>query len=167
MHVPSETPVDACIALGSNLGDREATLRRALVGIAVLPGTRLVAASGFLETAPVGPPQPAYLNAAAHVATSLAPRELLGHLLRIEREHGRDRSRGGRWGSRPLDLDLLTHGETVMDEPGLTLPHPRLHERAFVLEPLAQIAPGLRIAGLGRTVAELLRDLRVASGGAR
>jgi 2-amino-4-hydroxy-6-hydroxymethyldihydropteridine diphosphokinase len=132
----------AYIALGSNLGDRRAQIESAIDELKKLPGTSVVAISSLIETDPVGPPgQGQYLNAAAAVRTSRSPRQLLDDLLGIEKAHGRDRSReAARWGPRTLDLDLLLYGELVMDEPGLTLPHPRMHEREFVLRPLAQIA---------------------------
>lgn len=157
----------AAIALGSNLGDRDAHLSAALDAIAALPGTRILAVSDFVNTDPVGPlPQPAYLNAAALIFTPLEPRALLAALLLIERSHSRDRSREQRWGPRTLDLDLLLYDDRIIDEPGLTVPHPRLHERAFVLIPLAQIAPGLFVPTRGRTIGALLAELTPASPGA-
>ena len=153
------TSVIACIALGSNLGDRQAILVSALSDLSRLPNTRLVSHSGFLETAPVGPPQPGYLNAAATIETSLSPRDVLTHLLAIEKVHHRTRDTGSRWGPRTLDLDLLLYGDLVLDEPGLTIPHPLLHIRRFVLEPLAQIAPLARIPPGGETVEQALRAL--------
>jgi 2-amino-4-hydroxy-6-hydroxymethyldihydropteridine diphosphokinase len=150
----------AYVALGSNLGDRRAHIEDALAAISKLPLTRLVARSDLFETAPVSDiPQGPYLNAAAAVDTFLAPRDLLDALLAIEHSHARDRSARERWGPRTLDLDLLTYGDTRMHIPGLTLPHPRLHERGFVLEPLVQIAPELVVPGLGRSVRELWEAL--------
>lgn len=152
--------VRAAIAIGSNLGDRVAHMRFALDALARLPSTQLLAASNLLETEPVGDvPQGRYLNAAALVLTRLAPRELLAHLLALERQRGRERSVGTRWGPRTLDLDLLVFGDRVIDEPGLTVPHPRLRERRFVLEPLACVAPDLRVPPDGATAAELLARL--------
>jgi len=149
----------AAVALGSNLGDRLAHFDAAFAAMDAMPGTWLVARSLCHETEPVGPPgQGMYLNAAAVLHTTLDPRPLLDALLRIERAQGRDRSAAERWGPRTLDLDLLLYDERVIDEPGLTLPHPRLHERLFVLEPLAEIAPGLSVPGTGATVAELFRS---------
>lgn len=139
----------AYVGLGANLGDRAATLSRALDVIAAQPGVELVRASSFRETDPVGyRDQPRFLNAAAAIETSLAPQELLRLLLDIERELGRVRE-GPRFGPRTIDLDLLLVDEVTMDEPGLTLPHPRLHERAFVLEPLLELDPSLVVPGHG------------------
>jgi len=143
--------VRAYIGLGSNLGDREATLRRALD----LLGDEVVAVSSFRETEPVGYlDQPRFLNAAAALDTELAPRALLDRLLEVERELGRTRE-GPRFGPRTIDLDLLLYGDRTIDEPGLTVPHPRLAERLFVLEPLAELDPDLDVPGHGR-VADLL-----------
>ena len=119
------------------------------------------------ETAPVGGvPQGLYLNAAATLRTGLSPRELLDGLLAIERAHGRDRLTEARWGPRTLDLDLILYGDLIINEPGLVLPHPRMHERSFVLEPLAEIAPGWVVPGRGRTVSDLLAGLSSGSGSA-
>ena len=142
----------AYIGLGSNLGDREATIEAA---IAALPG--VVAVSRLRETAPVGVlDQPPFLNGAAALATTLTPSELLGKLLAIERELGRERRE--RWGPRTIDLDLLLYGDAVVDEPGLTVPHPRLHERRFALEPLHELDPELVVPGRG-PVADLFSEL--------
>ena len=142
----------AYVGLGSNLGDREATIRRA---IAALPG--VLAVSELRETDPVGvTEQPAFLNGAAALDTQLSPREVLDTLLAIERQLGRERRE--RWGPRTIDLDLLLYGGETVDEPGLTVPHPRLHERRFALEPLADLDPELVVPGRGR-VADLLAEL--------
>jgi len=147
------------VALGSNLGDREETLRRALARLVATPGVELVAVSRLFETAPVGPPQPAYLNAVAELETTLSARALLARLLAIEEEAGRMRG-GERFGPRTLDLDLLLFGAETIDEPGLVVPHPRLAERAFVLEPLAELAGELRHPRLGAPIAELAARVR-------
>lgn len=144
----------AYVALGSNLGDPEGQVERGFTGLAALPGTRLAARSRLYRTLPWGiPDQPAFVNAAAALETALSPRELLAALLAIESRAGR--LRGVRNGPRTLDLDLLSYGDCTLDEEGLTIPHPRLHQRAFVLLPLADIAPDLEIRGRGR-VRELL-----------
>jgi 2-amino-4-hydroxy-6-hydroxymethyldihydropteridine diphosphokinase len=128
------------IGIGANLGDREATLRSAVQALAATPGVEVVAVSSIRETDPVGSitDQPRFLNGAVALETSLGARELLDLLLRIEALHGRTRE-GPQGGPRTLDLDLLVHGDERLDEPGLTVPHPRLCEREFVLEPLAEL----------------------------
>ena len=151
----------AWIALGSNLGDRAGTLRAAFEALRRLPGVTSARLSPFHETEPVGPPQPAYLNACARLELREGdPRGLLDALLATEASFGR--VRGERWGPRTLDLDLLLFDQAVVDEPGLTLPHPRMQERAFVLGPLADLDPGLRHPVSGRSVSELLAGLERA-----
>jgi 2-amino-4-hydroxy-6-hydroxymethyldihydropteridine diphosphokinase len=151
--------VQAFVALGSNLGDRRAHLQGAIEALARLPGTRLRRRSKFHETAPVGGPpgQGKYLNAAVELETTLAPRELLARLLELERRAGRERKE--RDAPRTLDLDLLFHGDTELDEPGLTLPHPRLEERTFVLLPLAELCPDKLLPRSRATVAARLAAL--------
>ncbi len=142
----------AYISLGSNLGDREATIRAA---VAALPG--VVAVSELRETEPVGVVvQPPFLNGVARLETELSARELLAALLAVERQLGRERRE--RWGPRTIDLDLLLYGSETLEEPGLTVPHPRLHERRFALEPLAELDPSLVVPGRGR-VDDLLAEL--------
>ena len=147
----------AYIGLGGNLGDREALLGAAVRGLAVQPGVELRVCSSLYETAAVGPPQPDYLNAVVVVQTSLEPVELLECLRSLERAAGRERRE--RWGPRTLDADLLLYGERVVEEPGLMVPHPELHRRRFVLEPLAEVAPWAVHPVLARTVDELLLQL--------
>ena len=142
----------AYVGLGANLGDREGTIRAA---VAALPG--VVAVSSLRDTAPVGVvDQPRFLNGVAALETDLSARELLETLLDVERALGRERAE--RWGPRAIDLDLLLYGEETIDEPGLTVPHPRLHERRFALEPLAELAPNALIPGRGR-VSDVLAEL--------
>lgn len=149
----------AYIGLGSNIGDRLAVLHLALADLADHDGITLVAASGAWETSPVGGgAQEDYLNAAASVSTELTPRQLLDTLLAIEREHGRQRL--VRWGPRTLDLDLLLYADHQVDEPGLTVPHPWLERRRFVLEPLIEIAPDLTHPSSGHRLADVLHDLQ-------
>jgi len=133
----------AFVGLGSNLGDREGTIRAALDALGAEEGIEVVAVSTLRETEPVGVgPQPLFLNGAAELETTLGARELLDRLLETERRFGRERI-PGEHGPRTLDLDLLLYGDERIDEPGLTVPHPRLHERTFVLEPLAELDPQL------------------------
>jgi 2-amino-4-hydroxy-6-hydroxymethyldihydropteridine diphosphokinase len=144
------------VGLGSNLGDREATLRRAVEALAAEPGIEVVAVSALRETEPVGYlDQPRFLNGAVELASELPPVELLERLLAVERRFGRVRDGVPAQGPRTLDLDLLLYGDERIDEPGLAVPHPRLHERRFVLEPLAELAPGLVVPGLGEVAALL------------
>jgi 2-amino-4-hydroxy-6-hydroxymethyldihydropteridine diphosphokinase len=149
----------AYIGLGSNLGDRERTLQGAVEALGAEDGVEVAALSTLSDTDPVGfLDQPRFLNGVAALDTTLGARELLTLLLEVERRFGRSREGVPAQGPRTLDLDLLLYGDLVLAEPGLQVPHPRLHERAFVLEPLAELAPGLEIPGFGpveRLVAEL------------
>jgi 2-amino-4-hydroxy-6-hydroxymethyldihydropteridine diphosphokinase len=140
-------PVRAFVGLGANLGDARGTLEQALAALAALPQTRLVASSSVYRTAPVDATGPDFLNAVAELSTTLQPHALLQALLSIEQAHGRQRPYPN--APRTLDLDLLLHGQQVLNDPELTLPHPRAHLRAFVLQPLAELAPGLQLPGRG------------------
>ena len=138
------------VGLGSNLGDPRAQVERASRALASLPKTRLMQSSRLYRSAPWGrADQPEFVNAVVALQTELTPRELLEALLAIERAAGRARD-ATRWGPRVLDLDILVFGDRLIDEPGLHVPHPHLHERAFVLLPLAEIAPHLIVPGHGR-----------------
>jgi len=154
-------PVEAFIALGSNLGDRLRRFERARSALGSTSGIQLVAASRVYETEPLGEAgQPPYLNAVLAVETRLAGRPLLDRLLEIELSEGRDRSReAGRWGARTLDLDLLLYGDACMGEPGLEVPHPRLHERGFVLTPLCELAGSRVHPSLGKPLETISREL--------
>jgi 2-amino-4-hydroxy-6-hydroxymethyldihydropteridine diphosphokinase len=147
----------AFVGIGSNLGDREGNLRQAVELLSAEDGIDVVAVSETRETDPVGPvEQGPFLNGAVRIETDLAPRELLERLLAVEERLGRVRRE--RWGPRTIDLDLLLYGDDVVDEPGLTVPHPRLHERRFALEPLSDLAPSLEIPGKG-PISALLAEL--------
>ena len=140
----------AFVGIGSNLGEPERQIAAALDQLAAEDGIELVAVSTLRETEPVGYlDQPSFLNGAAELETSLPARQLLERLLAIEQRLGRVRGSGPRFGPRTIDLDLLLFGEEVIDEPGLTVPHPRLVERRFALEPLAELDPALEIPGQG------------------
>jgi 2-amino-4-hydroxy-6-hydroxymethyldihydropteridine diphosphokinase len=146
---------NAYIGLGSNLADPSVQVEAGLRALANLPQTRLVARSRLYRSAPWGrADQPEFVNAAAALETDLSPRKLLNELLAIERASGRERD-GTRWGPRVLDLDILVYGDRRIAEPGLYVPHPHLHERAFALVPLAEIAPELDVPGRGRIAALL------------
>jgi 2-amino-4-hydroxy-6-hydroxymethyldihydropteridine diphosphokinase len=152
----------AYVGLGANLDDREATIRRALELLNAERGVDVVAVSTLRETEPWGyVNQPPFLNGAAALETELGPRELLDRLLAVERSLGRTRN-GPRWGPRTIDLDLLLYGAETVDEPGLRVPHPRLAERRFVLEPLAELDPTVVVPGAG-PVEALLASLESAS----
>lgn len=152
----------AYVGLGANLGDRETTIRAALELLAATPGVDVVEVSTLRETEPVGVvDQPRFVNGAVALDTGLSARELLDLLLSIERLLGRTRT-GPRYGPRTVDLDLLLYADLELDEPGLTLPHPRLHERRFALEPLHELDPELIVPGHG-AVAALIDHLHSGS----
>jgi len=150
--------VRAFVGLGGNVGDVAEAFASAAARIDELPGTQLLRVSRRYRTPAWGmAAQPDFLNAVAMLETSLPARELLDALLVIERAHGRDRTRETRWGPRTLDLDLLLYGDETIDETGLRVPHPHLHERGFALRPLLELAPDASIPGHGRA-----RDLPAA-----
>ncbi|MCE5276550.1 MAG: 2-amino-4-hydroxy-6-hydroxymethyldihydropteridine diphosphokinase [Planctomycetaceae bacterium] len=153
----------AYIGMGSNVGDRAQTLLRAAGILARASGVHVRRISRFIETkAQGGPPgQPPYLNAAMEIETDLEPLELLDVLNEVETDLGRDRDFEERWGPRTCDLDILMMEDLVMDSPRLTIPHPRMHERLFVLRPLAEIAPGVLHPVLRLTVLDMLADAEV------
>jgi 2-amino-4-hydroxy-6-hydroxymethyldihydropteridine diphosphokinase len=153
-------PNRAAIALGSNLGDSRSTLEQALQTLAQMPAVTLLAQSHWYQTKPVGPPQPDYINGCAVVQTQLDPEQLLETLLEIENQYGRVRAQ--RWGARTLDLDLILFGDRVIDTLKLQLPHPRMGERAFVLRPLADIAPDWVDPMTHCTIAQLLAQVSCA-----
>ena len=147
----------AYVGLGANLGQREETLREAVRILDRAPDVDVIAVSELRETEPVGPiAQPPFLNGAVALETTLSARELLELLLDVERSLGRIREE--RWGPRVVDLDLLLYGDDAVDEPGVEVPHPRLHERRFALEPLEELDPELELPGRGR-VSDLLAAL--------
>jgi len=152
----------AYVGLGANLGDALAALRAAVRALGELPMTRRVAVSSLYRSAPIDSSGPDYLNAVVALDTELSPHDLLAALQAIELDHGRERPY--RNAPRTLDLDLLLHGDAAVDTPTLTLPHPRLHQRAFVLAPLAEIAPALVLPGVGAVDVALRRvsDQRIA-----
>jgi 2-amino-4-hydroxy-6-hydroxymethyldihydropteridine diphosphokinase len=159
--VPSVGAARAFLALGSNLGDRLENLRRAAALLGARDGVRLLRSSRVYETDPVGPPQPDYLNVVVEAQTTMPPRGLLKACLGVEDEMGRIRTE--RWGPRVIDVDILTYGDVEVDEPGLVVPHPRMHERAFVLAPLLELDADPPLPG-GRRVATLRLGTAVLSG---
>jgi 2-amino-4-hydroxy-6-hydroxymethyldihydropteridine diphosphokinase len=147
------------VGIGSNVGEREVTIRKAVDGLAELPQTRLVRLSSLYDSDPVGVlDQPPFLNAVAMLETDLEPRQLLWNLNLIESRLGRVRTE--RWGPRTIDLDILFYGNLVLDEPDLTLPHPEIANRAFVLIPLNELDPFLPHPRTGRVVSEMLKRLK-------
>jgi 2-amino-4-hydroxy-6-hydroxymethyldihydropteridine diphosphokinase len=147
--------VTATLGLGSNLGDRLENLRRAVDLISGVPGIRVTRSSRVYETRPIGPPQPDFLNAVIQIETTMSPRALLEACRAIEDRMGRVRAE--RWGSRKIDVDVLTYGREVVEEPNLVIPHPRMHERAFVLVPLLEVDADPPLPG-GRGVNDIRLD---------
>ena len=152
-------PVTAYIALGANVGDRRGNIAAALERLGRVPGVSVTNISTLIENAAVGGPagSPPFLNAVAELETSLSPPDLLKAMLAVEASLGRVRQ--AKWGPRAIDLDLVLYGDRVIDEPGLTVPHPLAHERRFVLEPLAEIAPDVVHPVLNTSIRELLATL--------
>jgi 2-amino-4-hydroxy-6-hydroxymethyldihydropteridine diphosphokinase len=152
----------AYIALGSNLGDRQVNLDKAVMLLDTVDGVQVRRLSHLVETLPLsgGPAdQGEYLNGVVEIQTTLSPLELLAALQQIEKSLGRDRTSEPRWGARTCDLDILLIGQTVMDCPELTIPHPRMHQRRFVLEPLSELSPQVSHPVLGKTAGQLLAEL--------
>ena len=155
----------AFVGLGSNLGERETHIRRAVEELGKLPRTKVARVSSLYDTAPVGEvDQPRFMNAVACVETELTAGELLWNLLLVEQRLGRVRTKVKKWGPRIIDLDLLFFGDSVIDEPTLKVPHPAAHLRAFVLAPLAELDPDFVHPGLGETIAAILNGLPKESG---
>lgn len=147
----------SAIALGSNIGDSVATLAAAIEELSAIPGVQLVAISSWYRTKAVGPPQPDYINGCIILQAKLSPQELIETLLATERKFGRVRQQ--RWGPRSLDLDILLYNDLIIDSPKLQIPHPRMYERAFVLVPLAEIAPDWVDPISGFTMKELVKKV--------
>ncbi|MBD2446939.1 2-amino-4-hydroxy-6-hydroxymethyldihydropteridine diphosphokinase [Nostoc sp. FACHB-152] len=147
----------AALALGSNLGDSQTILETAIAQLAALPGIELKSASSWYKTKAVGPPQPDYINGCAILQVAMTPQLLLDTLLATEQKFGRVRQE--RWGPRSLDLDLLLYDQVILDTPTLQIPHPRMRERAFVLVPLAEIAPDWIEPVSGYAIKQLVKDV--------
>lgn len=154
---PDPAQLAVHVGLGTNLGDREANLARAAAAIAATAGVEIERCSHVFDSAPLGPPQPRFLNAVVELHTTLAPVALLQRLKALERSLGR--VPGERWGPRAIDLDILLWGELIVAEPSLQVPHLSLHQRAFVLAPLCELSPSARHPVLGQSVQELLATL--------
>ena len=150
------------IGIGSNEGDRFAMISKAVQYLKQLPDVRVVQMAPIIETEPVGPPQEQYLNTVIEVETTLPPQPLFQYLQNIERQLGRQPS-SERWGPRPIDLDLLLYDDLILNQPGLIVPHPRMHERQFVLQPLAQLAPDVVHPILKEFIATLLKHTTTPS----
>jgi 2-amino-4-hydroxy-6-hydroxymethyldihydropteridine diphosphokinase len=146
----------AYVAVGSNLGDRWARLAQAARALRAAPGVAVLRASRVWDAAPIGPPQPRYLNAVLELETTRTPRSLLGLLREVEQAAGR--TRDVHWGARTLDLDLLLHGDLLVREPGLVVPHPGMAGRRFVLAPLAELRPEIPVPGADASVGRLLEE---------
>jgi 2-amino-4-hydroxy-6-hydroxymethyldihydropteridine diphosphokinase len=146
----------AYVAVGSNLGDRWGRLAQAARALRAAPGVAVLRASRVWDSAPIGPPQPRYLNAVLELETTRTPGSLLALLREVERAAGR--TRDVHWGARTLDLDLLLHGDLLVRQPGLTVPHPGMAERRFVLAPLAELRPELPVPGADASVGRLLEE---------
>jgi 2-amino-4-hydroxy-6-hydroxymethyldihydropteridine diphosphokinase len=159
-------PNRAFIGIGTNLGDRARNYQQAILRIAALPETRVVRQSSIYETEPVGEIKGTFLNGVIEIETAMAPQDLMRRLLAVERAMGRKRPAGPKPGNRnrrrarPIDLDLLFFNQEVIDTPSLTIPHPRLHERRFVIAPMAELAPALIHPRFGKTISELLAGLK-------
>lgn len=164
LPTPLRRPVDAHLGLGSNVGDRLATLEAAIADLDAVEHVEVTDVSGVYETEPVSDiDQDPFLNLVVAVRTTLAPHELLAAANRVEDAHGRDRSREQRWGPRPLDIDVLLYGDATVSEADLEIPHPRLPERAFVLVPLLEVLPDGELPD-GRRLATLLAGLAPVEG---
>jgi 2-amino-4-hydroxy-6-hydroxymethyldihydropteridine diphosphokinase len=148
------------IGIGSNLGDRRANTAAAIERVSQLPGTRIVRASSLYESEPLGDAETWFVNSVIEIDTSLSPEALLEKLLGIEKAMGRTRANEKRWGSRVIDLDILLFDQDVIEKAGLTIPHPELHKRRFVLRPLAELAPELVHPRLGQTISTLLATVQ-------